>query len=78
VTIATIAFLPALVVLDFFPKLGQAIGLRPQPFLKAFPLFYAVFSLAYLAAAIPALTRSAAPAPGSEPRSGAAQGTAPT
>ena len=63
VTIATIAFLPALVVLDFFPKLGQAIGLRPQPFLKAFPLFYAVFSLAYLAATIPALTRSAAPAP---------------
>ncbi len=53
ITLASAAFLPILVVLDFFPRLLPFLGL--PPYLKAFPLLYAVISLVYLRGTLPFL-----------------------
>lgn len=62
VTLLSIAFLPIMLAFDFFPLLaaglGRALGIAFPPFLKAFPLFYALVSLAYATKTVPLLLRA--------------------
>lgn len=53
ITIATALYLPLLIAVDFFPVLTQALGL--PPYLKAFPLMYAMLGLIYLRHTLPRL-----------------------
>jgi DNA-binding CsgD family transcriptional regulator len=59
-------FLPILLVMDFFPRIALSLGLRLPPYLKAFPLLYAIISFLYLAKTLPSIAgagRDAGPNP---------------